>query len=103
MAARKRGGTEKLGDILARLMQKRAYAAPLAHEALRDAWVRAAGKRLSGRSRVATFRGGVLTIEVDSAAQRYELEAFKTPELLAALQQDESIPTIQRIVFRVGR
>jgi hypothetical protein len=60
------------------------------------------GERLSARTRVATFRDGILTIEVDSAAQRYELEAFRGQELLAALQRDRSIPAVRKIVFRVG-
>ncbi len=97
-----RGGTEKLGDVLANLMQRRGYARPLALAGLTDGWKRAAGERIAGRTRVAHFRDGILTIEVDSAAQRYELEAFRGPELLAALQKDDGIPNVRKIVFRVG-
>lgn len=98
----KRGGTHKLADILADLLQKRGYAKPLATSGIRGAWARVAGERVASRSRVATFRDGILTIEVDSAAQRYELEAFRGPELLAGLQRDDEIPKVRKIVFRVG-
>ena len=98
----KRGGTQKLADILASVLQKRGYAKPLVTTGVQGAWVRVAGERLATRSRVATFRDGILTIEVDSAAQRYELEAFRGPELLVGLQRDEDIPKVRKIVFRVG-
>lgn len=98
----KRGKTERIGDILAELLAKRSYGRPLANEGLRKAWARAAGERLAGASRVATYRDGILTIEVESAAQRYELEAFGGPELLAALQRDDTIPDVRKLVFRVG-
>ena len=98
----RRGGTRKLGDVLASVLQKRGYGKPLANEGARKAWAAVAGERLAARTRVATFRDGILTIEVDSAAQRYELEAFRGQELLAALQRDRSIPAVRKIVFRVG-
>ncbi len=98
----KRGKTERIGDILADLLARKSYGKPLAHEGLSKAWARAAGQRLAGSTRVATYRDGILTIEVESAAQRYELEAFGGPELLALLQRDETIPDVRKLVFRVG-
>lgn len=98
-----RGGKpKKLGDILAGLMQKRAYARGLQNETMAEGWLRAGGERLASRSRVAQFRDGVLTIEVSSAAQRYELEAFKGPRLLALLQADKTLPLVRSLTFRVG-
>jgi predicted nucleic acid-binding Zn ribbon protein len=98
----RRGSTERLGDILASLMQRRMYARPLAMSGLREAWTRAAGERLAARTRVVVLRNGVLTVEVASSAQRYELEAFHGPQLLAALQADPSVPGLRRLTFRVG-
>lgn len=103
MPRRRRGGEPSpLGDIMAGLMRKRAYAKPLELDAARGAWARAAGERLAGRSRVAQFRDGILTIEVASSAQRYELEAFQGPQLLGRLQADPALPGVRRLVFRVG-
>ena len=98
----RRGSTQALGDLVAALMQRRAYARPLALSGLRDAWLRAAGERIASRSRVVALRDGVLTIEVSSSAQCYELEAFRARQLLAALQTDTDAPGVRRLVFRVG-
>ena len=98
----RRGGTDRLGDVLAGLLQKRGYGRPLALQTWREAWARAAGERLAARSRIAGYRDGTLTVEVSSAAQRYELEAFHGGELLARLQQDTAAAGVRRLVFRVG-
>ncbi|MFT7463128.1 MAG: putative nucleic acid-binding Zn ribbon protein [Pseudohongiellaceae bacterium] len=101
--ARYRGGApKKVGDILAGLMQKRAYARGMQNETMVAGWQRVAGDRLASRSRVAQFRDGVLTIEVSSATQRYELEAFKGPQLLQLLQADSALPLVRSLTFRVG-
>jgi len=98
----RRGGTDRLGDVLAALLQKRSYGRPLALQSWREAWGRAAGERLAARSRVAGYRDGTLTIEVTSAAQRYELEAFHGSELLARLHKDAAAGVVRKLVFRVG-
>lgn len=98
----RRGGTDRLGDVLASLLQKRSWGRPLELQAWREAWARAAGERLAGRSRVAGFRDGTLTIEVPSAAQRYELEAFHGGELLARLRADPTAASVRKLAFRVG-
>lgn len=94
-----------LADALAGVMRNRAYARPLASRSLGEAWSQALGRvgaeDARGRSRVQHLRGTNLTIEVDSAALRYELEAFRSAELLAALQADETVPTIRRLVYRL--
>ena len=98
----RRGGTDRLGDVLSGLLQKRGYGRPLALQSWRDAWTRVAGPRLAARSRIAGYRDGTLTIEVASAAQRYELESFLGSDLLARLQKDVSSAGVRRLVFRVG-
>lgn len=97
-----RGGTQKLGDVLAGLLQCRGYDRPLALQSWREAWARAGGPRLAARTRVAGYRDGTLTVEVSSAAQRYELEAFQARELLARLLKDPATAGLRRLVFRVG-
>ena len=46
-----------------------------------------AGRVVARHSRVHTFRGGVLTVALASAALRQELEVFQRSELLAALRE----------------
>ena len=98
----RRGGTEKLADVIASLLQRRGYGRPLALQGWREAWARAAGERLAARTRVAGYRDGTLTVEACSSAQRYELEAFLGAELLAKLQRDPTVTGLRRILFRVG-
>jgi predicted nucleic acid-binding Zn ribbon protein len=98
----RRGSTESLGEILSALLQKRSYVRPLALASFTDAWRRAAGGRVADRTRVAAFRDGTLIIEVGSSAQRYELEAFQSRELLAALQADRAIAPVRKLTFRLG-
>jgi len=98
----RRGGTDRLGDVLSGLLQKRGYGRPLALQSWRDAWTRVAGARLAARSRVAGYRDGTLTVEVASAAQRYELESFHAGDLLGRLQKDPASTGVRRLVFRVG-
>ena len=82
-------------------MQRRAYTRTLSLEQVSSAWQRAAGEALAARTRVAQFRDGILTIEVSSAALRYELEAFRGADLLARLGADQDAPMVQRLVFKV--
>ena len=98
----RRGGTDRLGDVLSGLLQKRGYGRPLALQSWREAWARVAGPRLAARSRVSGYRDGTLTVEVASAAQRYELESFHAGDLLGRLQKDPSSTGVRRLVFRVG-
>ncbi|MCB9898061.1 MAG: DUF721 domain-containing protein [Planctomycetes bacterium] len=99
---RRGGAPRRLGDILSSVLQKRAWARPMMAAGLQEAWERAAGTRLAGRTRVAQFRDGILTIEVASSTLRYELEAFSGAGLLARLQQDPAAPRVTRLQFRVG-
>ncbi len=106
-AGRGKRGPEKLSDVLSELLSKRRYAQPMTQKAHDGAWQRAldvVGVRgpAAEKSRVTYFRDGTLTIEVASAALRYELHAFWSNELLAALQADDAISSIRKLVFRVG-
>ena len=103
MAGRRRSDAQPtaLSEVLAKLMQRRAYARTMSLEQAVEAWGRAAGEGLGSRTRVAQFRDGILTIEVSSAALRYELEAFRGPQLLARMGADPEAPSVRRLVFKV--
>jgi len=96
-----RGGTARLGDVLSTLMQKRGYAQTLALREAREAWTHAVGDPAAGLQ-VLAFRDGVLTVGVASAAERYELEAFRMDELLDRWRSAPSSPPLRRIVFKLG-
>jgi predicted nucleic acid-binding Zn ribbon protein len=98
-----RGGPpRRLGDVLAGLLRRRNWVRSLERETLEQAWVRAAGEGVARRSRVLHFRDGTLTIEVSSAAQRYELEAFQAASILDRLQADDDAPPVRQLAFRLG-
>ena len=106
-SGRGKRGPEKLSDVLSELLSKRRYAQPMTQRTHDQAWQRAlAGVGVVGpaaeKSRVTNFRDGTLTIEVASAALRYELQAFWSNELLVALRADDAISSIRKLVFRVG-
>ncbi|RKY20893.1 MAG: hypothetical protein DRQ55_06160 [Planctomycetota bacterium] len=88
--------------MLAGLMRRRSWTQSVQREALEQAWTRAAGERVATRSRVAHLRDQTLTIELSSAAQRYELEAFHAGSILTRLQADEDAPPVRRLAFRLG-
>lgn len=102
MKRRRESQPTVLAEVLAKLMQKRSYARTLSHEQVAEAWERAAGKDLAKSARVAHFRGGILSIEVSSAALRYELEAFRGAELLSRLGADPEAPQVRRLAFKVS-
>ena len=71
-------------------------------ERLRDAWQRAVGEEIAAVSRPGRFRGGVLTVEVDSAPLAAELEQFARDHLLEALER-EGLVGLCELRFRGGR
>jgi len=57
---------------------------------LTEAWSRAAGPEVARRSRIVEFRRDVLTVSVESAALRQELETFRKDEILRRLNAEFS-------------
>ena len=81
------GAPERIGDILDRLLRERRILERDSQSELVDAWRDVAGSVVARHTKVQTYRGGVLTIAVASAALKQELEVFQREELLAALGQ----------------
>jgi len=55
---------------------------------LTEAWSRAAGPEVARRSRIVGLARDVLTVSVESAALRSEIETFRKDELLARLNRE---------------
>jgi hypothetical protein len=101
---RKGGGSEPtavpigalIGDLLrSRGLTQRAHPAGLA-----AAWKQAVGADREPSTRVTGLRGGILTVEVESAALRCELETFYHEDLLDRLRVLAPKSAIRKIVFR---
>ena len=96
-----RGGTARLGDVVSTLLQKRGYAQTMALDEARIAWAHAVEDESAG-VRVLSFRDGILAVGVASAAERYELEAFRMDALLERWRAQASSPPLRKVVFKVG-
>jgi predicted nucleic acid-binding Zn ribbon protein len=55
---------------------------------LTEAWSRAAGPEVARRSRIVELKRDVLTVSVESAALRQELETFRKEEILRRLNAE---------------
>jgi hypothetical protein len=55
---------------------------------LTEAWSRAAGPDVALRSRVVGMNRDTLTVAVESAALRQEIESFRRPEILARFRAE---------------
>ena len=58
---------------------------------LSEAWSQAAGPEVARRSRVVSCARGTLTVYVESAPLRQELETFRKPEILQRIR-DLALP-----------
>ena len=76
-----------MGEILARIMKESGLLAGEKQSELIRAWCDVAGPSVTAHATVRSFRGGVLTIAVESASLRQELQVFQREELLAALRE----------------
>jgi len=52
---------------------------------IQEAWVAVAGEKTAARSKVTSLEGGVLRIELQSAALKHHLATFRSAELLEEL------------------
>ena len=93
-------GPEPIADILARVLRETGLDRRRQSD-LVDAWVDVAGPAVAARTRIGTFRKGVLVIEVDSSALKQELSLFQREELLAALRERMKGTFVEDLRFRL--
>ena len=97
---------ESIGGLFQRLVRELAPAvAPDAGARLEEIdaiWRRTVGEEIAAHTRAARFRGGVLTIEVDSAPLAAELGSFAREHLHRALER-EGLTGLCELKFRTGR
>jgi predicted nucleic acid-binding Zn ribbon protein len=55
--------------------------------AIQEIWPDLAGAETAARTRLVSLQGGVLTVEVTSAALKHHLSTFRSEELLAGLRE----------------
>ncbi|HTF56194.1 MAG TPA: DUF721 domain-containing protein [Planctomycetota bacterium] len=84
----KRGAARPIGDLLAGVL--RAFGPRRRDELyeMTEAWSRAAGPEVARRSRVVGMNRDTLTVAVESASLRQEIESFRRPEILARFRTE---------------
>ena len=90
-----------IDDKAARKKNRTAAADEARWEEISKIWQRAVGDDLAALSRPIRFRGGVLTVEIDSAPLAAELGTFAKQHLLEALDR-EGLAGVCELKFRVS-
>lgn len=95
-------GPESLAEILSRLFVQRGWGRRQEQARLEQAWSDVAGPEIAAATRVASFRRGILEIEVAHSALMHELVGFHKRRLLSELQAALTGVTIKDLRFRSG-
>lgn len=95
-----RSGSVSIDAALAALLKGTGLLRKDVDEPAFEAWNNISGPDLSPHCQPLRFTRGELMIEVRSAALLHELENFRTPELLSALQARPEGSKVTRLVFK---
>lgn len=86
MKAEKEREARRLGEVISEVLKASGVNRRDELRELSDAWCRSAGPEAARRSRVVSLRNGTLTVTVESAALRQELETFRRDEVVRKMQ-----------------
>ncbi|MEW6744582.1 MAG: DUF721 domain-containing protein [Planctomycetota bacterium] len=92
-----------LSEAITELFATRWIVGPVELGAVRAAWERIAGGEVAQVTRVAAVRNDVLVVETSSSARLFELEAFHSARLLAAMKKEPALACVRRIRFEATR
>ena len=90
---------EAIGDVLKNIGFHRRKSLA----GLEDIWRDCVGQEASKHTRVAGFRAGVLTVEVDSSAWLQELSSFYREEILDKLRESSGKLYIGGLKFKLAQ
>jgi hypothetical protein len=94
-------GPERLGDILPRVLEEAGLVPERRQGEIVKAWESVAGPMVAAHTRVISFRSGRLTIGVESAPLRQELELFRREELTKGLRSALDGVFVEELRFRL--
>jgi predicted nucleic acid-binding Zn ribbon protein len=100
--SREESDPERLGKLIEPVLRELKIIGRRIGRDLHEAWMEVAGPDLSGRTRLKSFKGGKLYVEVDSSALLHELQSFHGPDLLARLRERMPKPHVASLRFRLG-
>ena len=87
MASEKAKTPQRLGDLISQFLRTSGVKRRDERRQLADAWCHAVGPGASRRSSVVSLQNGKLTVKVESAALRQELDTFRRGEVLRRMQE----------------
>jgi predicted nucleic acid-binding Zn ribbon protein len=99
---RRKGDPTRIGRLIADIVARRGLGGAIPLTAVRTGFARVVGAELARRTRVVGLRGGVATVETDSAALAYELESFAARKLLEELRRQPGAEFVSNLRFRAG-
>jgi len=84
--------TAQVGDLVAKVVESAGFGKTTQKSVLTKAWREAVGRDIAVQTEIQGLRGGVLTVEVGSAALAHELMVYYRRDLLARLREQTRIP-----------
>ena len=98
------GAPERIGKLLERLLTDTGLVTPERLSNLETAWREVVGEQIAAHTRIESFRGGMVTVAMDSAPVRQELELVGREELLVVFREKlaaGSGPFVRELRLRV--
>ncbi|MEE8105828.1 MAG: DUF721 domain-containing protein [Planctomycetota bacterium] len=92
-----------IGDLLPQIMRGLRPKNRRGLARIQAAWIAVAGEKTASRSRVTSLEGGVLRIELQSAALKHHLATFRTAELLEELNRRFPEAGVRTLRFVIGK
>jgi predicted nucleic acid-binding Zn ribbon protein len=99
---RKKVEPVRLGELLPEVMREMRPRRSSALQRVRGAWREVVGEPVAHKTRVTGLSGGILEVEVASAALKHHLGTFRREEIQAALRDRLGAAAPRGIRFRVG-
>lgn len=84
---RGKGAPRLLGDLVQDLLKTSPWSRRTELSELTEAWELAAGVEVARRSRVLSLSGGILTVNIESAVLRHEIEGYRKREILQQMKK----------------
>lgn len=77
----------RLGELISEVLRNSGAARRDDRRRLAEAWILSVGTEAAKRSRVVSLQNGLLTVTVESAALRQELQTFRRDEVLGRMRE----------------
>jgi hypothetical protein len=89
------------GEIAGQLVRRKRSAEGVSNERLQRAWEHVVGEEIAGQTKLRSFAGGRLTVDVATPALLHELSGFMMTDLVRALQQESGGRDVAAVRFRL--